>query len=140
MSGIPGRPILSLAFPLIAEVLQRVIPDKEAAAKAAREIEDKFATAEVQALLAQLEINKAEATNPNVFVAGWRPFIGWIGGLGFAVQFVFVPLVGYVYSLFGETAPPPVALDPILYQVILGLLGLAVGTRTYEKVKGVATK
>ncbi len=87
-----------------------------------------------------MEINKVEAASPKLFVAGWRPYIGWVGGTGFAVQFVLVPFAGYTAALLGYTAPPPIQLDPMLMEVVLAMLGLNIGARTYEKVKSVASK
>ena len=124
----------------ITTVLERVIPDKEAAAKAQRDIVDQVVKADLAGDLAQLEINKIEAASSSIWVSGWRPYIGWVGGTGFAVQFVVIPLVGYTYSLFGYTAPPPIELSPILWEVIFGILGIGIGARTVEKVKGVASK
>lgn len=140
---MPGPILTAVLGPLtnaIGTIIDRVIPDKHAAEIAKIELERELLRSSIQGELAQLDINKIEAANPKTFVSGWRPFIGWVGGTGFAVQFVFVPLVGYLYALTGNTAPPPLALDPILYQVILGLLGLSIGTRTYEKIKSVAAK
>lgn len=88
--------------------------------------------------LAQIEVNKAEATNPSVFVSGWRPFIGW--GCGFAFLYIglFEPMVRFiakvVYQYNGDF---PVIDTTITMQVLFGLLGLA-GMRSYEKTKGIA--
>ena len=81
----------------------------------------------------QLEINKVEAANPSLFVSGWRPFIGWICGVGLGYQFLIYPiLIGY--------APKIQQLDlGTLITLLGGLLGL--GTlRTVEKINGVASK
>jgi len=98
------------------------------------------------ALLAgQMEINVQEAKHPSVFVAGWRPFIGWVGGVALAYQFVLYPLLTWLWALAvtqgwlpKEVAPPPVLDSPELMTLVLGMLG--VGTmRTVDKVKGVQT-
>lgn len=124
----------------IGTVIDRLVPDKEAGEKAKRELTEMLVKAEIQGDLAQLEINKVQAQSTNLFVSGARPAFMWVGAAGFGVQFVAVPAVGYVYSLFGYTAPPPMVLDPMLWQVVFGLLGLSYGARTYEKIKGVASK
>lgn len=79
----------------------------------------------------QLDINKAEAANPNWFVAGWRPYIGWVCGTGLAYQFLIYPiLISFV--------PHIVQLDMgTLFSLLTGMLGLS-GLRTAEKMKGVA--
>lgn len=122
----------------IATVIDRRVVDVNLASEIKGEIEKSMASAEIQMALQQLEINKIEAASDKWWKAGARPFIMWMGGLGFGVQFVIVPLIGYTYSLFGHTAPGPLELDPMLYTVLLGILGLNIGARTVEKVKGVA--
>jgi hypothetical protein len=77
----------------------------------------------------QTDVNAVEAANPNVFVSGWRPMIGWIGALGLAYQYIFRPLaVG-----FGGVPLP--ALDGSLMELVVGLLGFG-GMRSWEKYKG----
>ena len=123
----------------INTVVDRLIPDNNAAQKLKDEIALELVQANSKNQFAQLDINKTEAASSSVFVAGWRPFIGWAGGMGFGVQYVLIPLIGYGYSLFGHPAPAPMILDPMLNEVIFGMLGLNIGARTYEKLKGVAT-
>ena len=83
----------------------------------------------------QLEINKIEAASTNWFVAGWRPYIGWICGTGLGYQFLFMPITNGIIKLFTDTVPF-VALDtPTLVACLSGLLGLG-SLRTYEKKTG----
>lgn len=111
---------------LATTVINKIWPDKSEQEKAQL-------AAAVQLVNGQLEINKAEATNPNWFVAGWRPFIGWICGTGLGYQFLVYPvLIAYV--------PKIQQLDMgTLLTLLLGMLGIG-GLRTYEKLKDVATK
>ena len=87
----------------------------------------------------QQEINKIEAASSNVFVAGWRPFIGWVCGSAFAYNWVVLPLITSVAAAFGH---PVEGLKPLNFSemspVLLGMLGLG-GYRTFEKVKQVAS-
>ena len=84
--------------------------------------------------LAQIDVNKTEATHSNLFVAGWRPFIGWTGGVALAYTWIVSPLIKAIWGL--EELP---ALSPDeIYPVILGILGLG-AMRTVEKYRGVAT-
>lgn len=85
--------------------------------------------------LAQIKVNEVEATSTNWFVAGWRPFIGWVCGLGLAYQFLFMPIMNGLLKAAG-TISPFISLDTgTLMSCVAGLLGL--GTlRTYEKKTG----
>ena len=89
----------------------------------------------VQQVTAQIEVNKVEAGSASMFVAGWRPAIGWICGLGLFVQFIVNPLATWGAALFKHPIAFP-ALDlGTLMTLLLGMLGLG-GLRTYEKVQG----
>jgi len=95
-----------------------------------------------QALVSgQLNINKAEATNPHIFVAGWRPAIGWVGAMALAYQFILYPLITWSWVAAGyaiDTAPPMIDASE-LYPIILGMLGI--GTmRSWDKFKGTDTR
>lgn len=89
-------------------------------------------------LMGQLEINRVEAAHSSVFVAGWRPFIGWCCGLGVAYSFFFRPVLTWTLAMWHPSYPPLPALDNgELFAMISGLLGLG-GMRSFEKTKGVA--
>ena len=88
--------------------------------------------------IAQIELSKVEAQHRSVFVAGWRPFIGWVAGVGIAVNFIFRPLLNYVLLIRYPDTPIMETLEmgPLM-ALITGMLGFGV-LRTYEKVKGKA--
>jgi len=93
--------------------------------------------------LAQVGLNKEEAKSDHWFVASWRPFIGWVCGLGFAMNFLIAPLATFIVATFNILGPegmpivfPQVELTTML-PVLLGMLGLG-GLRTFEKTKGVS--
>lgn len=89
-------------------------------------------------LIGQLEINKTEAAHRSVFVAGWRPFIGWCCGLGVAYSFFLRPILTWTLAMWHPSCPPLPALDNgELFAMLGGLLGIG-GLRTWEKTKGVA--
>lgn len=92
----------------------------------------------------QLEINREEAKSSSLFVAGWRPAIGWIGAAAMAYQFLAYPLLIWVWALLqargvvpADLQSPPMLDSDALWVVLSGMLGIA-GLRTAEKVKGVA--
>lgn len=89
----------------------------------------------VQQVTAQIEVDKQEAANANIFVAGWRPFIGWICGTGLACQFIIGPLFTWGALLLKNPTPFPTLDLGTLMTLLLGMLGLG-GMRTYEKVAG----
>lgn len=123
---------------LITTVLDKFFPDanEEMKAKlnaASSEIENGF-----KLQLAQIETNKEEAKSNSLFVAGARPFIIWVGGLGLGYQLLFQPIINGILLVFGLPAVFA-AIDVTLLQTTLGtLLGLGVA-RSVDKVKGVAT-
>jgi hypothetical protein len=90
--------------------------------------------------MAQIEVNKIEAASSSMFVAGWRPFIGWGCGTAFLYSAMFEPIMRFVAQVaFDYKGPFPQLDTNLTMQVLLGMLGLA-GMRSYEKSKGVATK
>ena len=99
------------------------------------EIQNK--TQEWEYLLAkgQLDINIEEVKNTNILVSGWRPFIGWVCGVGIAWQFILSPLIEWVCKISGKTIIPPTLDTAGLMGLVIPLLGLG-GLRTYEKIKG----
>ena len=118
---------------LAGKVLDRVIPDPAQRAAAALEM----AKVQQASELAQIATNTAEAASPSMFVAGWRPFVGWICGAGLGYEFLLRPLLAWVGGPLGMTVPPELPFGD-LSTILMGMLGM--GTlRTYEKVNGVAT-
>jgi hypothetical protein len=136
--------ILSL-LPFIGNILDKVIPDPQAKADAQLKVMELAQNGELAILKSQtdlatgqLEVNKAEAINSSLFVAGWRPFIGWVCGAALTYHYLVRPLAIWVCLFYGITIPELPGLDDNLWQLLAGMLGLG-GLRTYEKVKG-ATK
>ncbi len=87
----------------------------------------------------QIEVNKIEASNPNLFVAGARPFIMWVCGFAVAYQFVLYPLLFGFLGSFGVDFKIPTLDVAMLFNLLLSMLGMA-SIRTYEKLKGIDTK
>jgi len=99
---------------------------------------------DVELVKGQLGINMAESTHRSLFVAGWRPAIGWCGAMAIGYKFIFYPLIAWVWVFlqgqgrapFDLSAPPSVDAGE-LYPIIMGMLGLG-GMRSLEKIKKVA--
>jgi hypothetical protein len=124
-------------------ILGRFFPSKEKAQefKATMEQEllrqeGEITKAAIAANAEQIAVNKVEASSASIFIAGWRPFIGWVCGSALVVQYIASPLLPWFAAVVGFTVPPIPSLDDSLWQLMAGLLGLG-GMRTFEKMKGV---
>jgi hypothetical protein len=112
-------------------VINKIWPDKS-------EQEKQQLAAAVSIVQGQLDVNKEEAKNPNVFVSGWRPFIGWVCGGALAYTYLGYPLLTWIVPMYNATLHiPALGNDNMLYELLFGMLGMG-GLRTFEKVKGVA--
>lgn len=129
--------MLNLLVGAIAPLLDKVIPDKTEAAKLAHEIGTMAEKHAQELALAQIEVNKAEASSGSIFKGGWRPFIGWVCGIAFAYHFVLQPLIVFGVVAAGVNLPELPEFDmSSLTTVLMGMLGLG-SLRTFEKHKGV---
>ena len=130
--------ILGLVLPGITKVLDKLIPDSNARAAAQEQITAALIAqdAVVQAAIAeqakaQTAINLAEAQHSSMFVAGWRPFVGWVCGLGCAYAFLLKPLLGTAFVAAGWPLPPAIDTAEMI-GLLTGMLGFG-GLRTIEK-------
>ncbi len=131
-------------IPAISQLLDRIIPDPAARERAKAELvnaERAHELEEFRAALAadqsQHTINSVEAASTDRFVAGWRPFIGWVCGIAFAYHFVLQPFLAFVMLNSGHAARLPAFDMQTLSSVLMGMLGLG-GLRTIEKIKNVS--
>jgi len=136
--------MLELLLPLFGKIFDRIIPDPIAAANSKLELMKLVQSGELAQLtsdtsiaLAQLDVNKAEATNPSLLVSGGRPFIIWVCGVAFAIQYVVGPMASWIAALAGHPVQFPTLDFTVMMAPLMGLLGLG-GYRTMEKIKGVA--
>jgi len=121
----------------VTGLLDKFIEDKDQKAKLAHEVATMAQKHAQELAKGQLEINKAEAQSRSIFVAGWRPFIGWTCGIAMFWHFVGVPITMFFVSWFSmEIAELPQFDMNSLMTVLLGMLGLG-GLRTFEKTKGI---
>lgn len=128
---------VSAALDIGGKLIDRLWPDPSQAAAAKLELLKLQQSGDLAQITGQLEINKVEAQNSSVFVAGWRPAIGWVCALALFYQYLVRPIAQGAFAAVGHPLPPLVGLDDNLWQLLLGMLGLG-GLRTYEKVQGVA--
>ena len=123
--------------PIVEKLIDR-IPNPNDRAKAKEQFEMELMQAVMNASSQQNKINEIEAAHKSVFVAGWRPFIGWICGIGLLWAFVLQPMAAWVFIVFMPDSPPPPQIPTDgLYQLVLAMLGMG-GLRTFEKMRGVS--
>ena len=121
----------------VTSLLDKFIEDKDQKAKLAHELSTMAEKHAQELAKGQLEINKAEAGHKSIFVAGWRPFIGWTCGVALAWHFVIAPFIMFFSAYFGLDMPALPDFDMgSLLTVLMGMLGLG-GLRTLEKYKGI---
>lgn len=140
------NPIWEVIAGPVLKIIDKFVPDAAKKAELQLELaklqysqEGAELEANVKAAVGQLEVNKAEAANPSLFVSGWRPFVGWLcaGGIGF--QVILAPLLEWGSALAGAPTQFPQLDTSTLTTMLLGMLGLG-GMRTFEKIQGVARK
>tara|TARA_R100001015_G_C4633906_1_gene199501 strand:+ start:3228 stop:3635 length:408 start_codon:yes stop_codon:yes gene_type:complete len=130
--------LLPSILPAVTDVIGRFLPeDKNARAKAERDLKKQLTKHLAKIDIAQLEINKAEASHKSIFVAGWRPFIGWTCGVALAYSYVLQPILVFVLAQSGYLVDLPKVELGEMMPVLMGMLGLG-GLRTFEKFKGVS--
>ncbi|QDO96776.1 hypothetical protein FNB15_05550 [Ferrovibrio terrae] len=83
----------------------------------------------------QVELNKIEAAHRSVFVAGWRPAVGWICALGVGWAYLGHPLFLWAAALWSPGLQPPAIQTDSLFELVLAMLGMA-GLRSFEKSAG----
>lgn len=128
--------ILPAITPIINKVLD-LIPNENERARARESFEMELMKAINNAAEQQSDINKVEASHSSVFVAGWRPFIGWVCGVGIAWAYLLHPVLVWLVAAYQLPIQNIPNLDTDgLYQLVLAMLGLG-GLRTFEKIKGV---
>lgn len=127
----------------ILDLIGRVIPDKGKQAEIQLELAKMAANGELKKIegqiqndLAQAAINQEQAKSTNIFVSGARPLIMWGLGIVLVLYFLLSTVVAFAISLGYEVMIMP-PLDPMIRDIVLGLLGLGWVSRSYEKVKGI---
>ena len=130
--------LASLVGPIVNKFVDR-IPDGNERDRAKESLERELVDAANSVMLAQTEINKAEAAHKSIFVAGWRPFIGWVCGVGIAWSMVVQPVAQWAMIAWGDGTELPTIDTSYLMELVTAMLGMS-GLRTFEKMKGVARR
>ena len=119
------------------KLLDKVVEDKDQKNALAHEIATMAERHAQELAKGQLEVNKTEAAHKSLFVAGWRPFIGWICGVAMLANFLLIPMANFVLDLSGSTNTIPLIELETMMPVLMGMLGLG-AMRSFEKVKKVS--
>ena len=128
--------IITALIQPVTNLLDKVIPDADTKQRIAHEIATMTESHAHEIAKAQIEVNKTEAGNKNLFVAGWRPAVGWVCCLGMAGNFLVIPLANFTLALSGSSVVVPLIDLSTMMPVLMGMLGLG-ALRTVEKTKGV---
>ena len=122
--------MIAALLPILGRVLDRVIPDKAKAEEAKHELEKAHLDGSLELMLGQLEVNKQEAKHESIFVAGWRPAVGWTCAFGLLYAVFLENLLAIRWPDLPQTD------TGTLLPVLAGMLGLG-GARSFEKFRGV---
>lgn len=125
------NPVVIPILELGSRLIERWIPDKQKQAQAELDLLRIAQEQDFQTIIKQIEVNIQEAQHQSIFVAGWRPFVGWMCGVGLAYQAILHNLLEWLSGIYGFPVPPAPDSDVLVY-VLGGLLGLG-ALRTYEK-------
>ena len=128
--------MIAALIPAVSGILDKFVPDADTKNKLAHEIATMSEKHAQEALLAQLEIVKAEAASGSLFKGGWRPAVGWVCAIAFAYHFILKDLIIFGATFAGADLPEMPEFDMgTLLTVLGGMLGIG-GLRTYEKKSG----
>lgn len=114
-------------------LIDKLIPDPAAKAAATQKLLEMQQNGDLQVIAGQIEVNKTEAASVNMFVAGWRPFVGWVCAAGLAMSFIVGPMATWISKLTGHPIVFPELDTSLLTTLLVGMLGLG-GMRTVEKL------
>lgn len=130
--------LLTSWIPLLGTAVDKLlglIPDSNAKAKAEAEFNRAMLDIVANEGKENREINRTEAAHESIFVAGWRPAIGWVCALALAFQYLIRPFWIWIVTTWYPDTPIPPSLDDMLWELICGMLGIS-GLKTFENVKG----
>jgi len=130
---------VSAVLDIGGKIIDRIWPDPAERDKAKLELLRLQQEGALKEISGQLAINAEEAKSSSVFVAGWRPFIGWICGASLGYAYIGYPFLVWLCAIVRPSfVVPRLTVDNMLYELLFGMLGLG-ALRTVEKIKGVAS-
>lgn len=130
-----ASPFLPFVGPIL-DLLRQWIPDANQRAKAEEQLLQSAQDGALALAVQQIKVNAEEAKHSSIFVAGWRPAVGWTCVFGLAYTFVLRPFLAWLSLMFDIPVPPTLDISDLLV-LLSGMLGLS-GMRSYEKARGVA--
>jgi hypothetical protein len=148
LNGLDPLDPISDIVTAVAGVMDRIFPDKTAITEDALSLKKAQLLATLKVVLAQdsllqgqLNVDTEEAKSASIWVAGWRPFIGWVCGVIFAWTYLIQPMIIFFYTMVLGHQPPvlPTFSTADIMNVTFGMLGLG-GMRSWEKQQNVAHK
>lgn len=128
--------MIDLLIGPVSSLLDKFIPDADERHRLAHQIATMSERHRHEVNKAQMEINKTEAAHKSLFVAGWRPALGWTFALGIAGNYILIPMANFALALSDSPITIPLIDLETMMPVLIGMLGLG-GMRTLEKTKGV---
>lgn len=132
--GVINMSLVATLVGPVTGLLDKFIEDKDQKAMLAHKIATMSEEHHQDLMKAQIEVNKVEAASSNLFVAGWRPFIGWTCGLGMFGNFITIPFSNFVLALVGMDIVIPLVPLETMMPVLMGMLGLG-AMRSFEKTR-----
>lgn len=126
---------ITAAMDLGGKIIDRVLPDKAANDAAKAKLLEMQVAGDLAVVTGQLDVDKTEAASNSIFVAGWRPFIGWVCGSALGYQYILSPIGQWISALFGHPIAAPVLDIGQLMTLLLSMLGMGV-LRSYDKAQG----
>jgi len=121
----------------VSGLLDKFIEDKDTKNALAHEIATMSERHAQELAKGQLEVNKVEAASKSMFVAGWRPAVGWVTVIGMASNYILIPMGNFALAVAGSEIAIPLLQMSEMMPVLLGMLGLG-GMRTVEKIQKVS--
>ncbi len=112
---------LSIGLQIGGKLIDHFFPDPAQKAAAQLELLKLAQQGDLAVAAQQSDVNKAEAATGSLFIAGWRPFVGWTCGVGLGVQFVFGPIAEWIAALAGHPIKVPTLDTGTITTLLIGM-------------------